>query len=311
MKKFGVLVVVMSLLSAGFAQEKVLHIHKKNYNKDGLVLDNEGKLYTGKAKEILKTSLLKNEGYLLGQVNKGSINGFWEYHDDGKIQGYHCYRANGDTTYSFKKNGRLDWVEVYDRKENSKTEIKVDKKGNVEAMHIFKYNEDDSYKNIFEYERFPGNYFDVTMTDYDYTSLTVVDFFQNEKQEEEIIMRDFDKHHELIKLITKDHQVKQILFLGDILEVPEDADYRLEKGFNASFTELKDHQNFKLSLLAGKEGVFDVVVKDGQIDMIDKRLNNESLMLIYSKKEGYVPREHEAITLLLKDIQTEIDTFLK
>ena len=124
-------------------------------------------------------------------------------------------------------------------------------------------------------------------------------------------MRDFDKHHELIKIVTNDHHVKEIMFLGSLLDNPEDAEYSLEKGFNASFTELKDKENFKLSLLKEKNIIFDVFVEEGQVVKIDKKLKGNSLMLLYTKEDGYVPVIHDKAEKLIKTTNQEINTFLK
>ena len=303
MKK--IIIALLLAFPVGLMAQKLLNIHSKNYNEKGLVIDNKGKLYTGKGKEVLK------KGYLLGDVKEGDISGVWEYYEHGEKIGYHCYKNGGDITYSFSITGKLDWIERFDIKKNITTKIKVGEENEIEALHILEFNKDDSKKNVFEYEKYKGNYYDVTIADYDYSSQTVVDYFQNNKGEQEIVMRDFDKHHELVKINALNNHISQILLLGDVLDTPEDADYKLEKGFSVSFTELKDKENFKLSLLKEKNIIFDVFVNGGKITSIDKKLNGNSLMLIYDMQGGYVPNEHQEAESLIKTVNDEISTFLK
>jgi len=286
---------ILSLLMSFVIAQKTLNIKTKNYNDKGLVINKDGKLYSGKAKESLK----KGE-YLIGKIEKGGFTGVWEYYKKNELKGYHYYEDNGNTTIATDSKKNLDWIEVISDEGKKVTEIKVSD-NQIEKLYIIDYKEDGSHKNTFEYEKFKTNYYDKTITDYDYNSLSVIDFFENNKGEQEIIFRDFDKHHELIKVTSKNHHVKDIFFLTDILETPEDADYSLEKGFNASFTELKNKDNFKLTLLNGKSPIFEIFVSDGQIVKLDKVLNNESLMLIYTKENGYVPDEHKKANTIIEE----------
>ena len=275
------------------AQDQLV-LKTKNYDAEGKVVDADGKLYTGIAKENLK-----KEGYLTGKIEKGNFVGAWKFYSKKELKGFHFYEDNGNKTIATDSKKNLDWIESISNDGEKVTEIKVNK-DEIEKLYIIDYKADGTHKNTFEFEKFENNHYDVTIADYDYNSLSVIDFFENNKGEQEIIIRDFDKHHELVKLTSKDHHVKDIFFLGDILETPEDADYSLEKGFNASFTELKDKDNFKLSLLVGKSPIFEIFVSEGQIIKLDKVLNNESVMLIYTKEKGYVPQEHEKANEIIK-----------
>ena len=283
----NVLVIVASLTSILVFAQKPLKISSKSYNDKGLIVDKSEKVYSGKAKEKLKGS------YLTGNVEKGKFVGTWELYEKKKLSGYHKYENEGNTTIAYDASKKLDWIETIEDDGKKVTEIKVDKNNDIEKLYILDYKKDGNHSNTFEYEKFTNNYYDVTIADYDYNSLTVVDFFKNNKGEEELVLRDFDKHHELIRVNSTNNHVKEIYFLGDILETPEDADYSLEKGFNASFTNLKDKDNFTLSLLTGKVPIFEIIVKNGHVIELNKVKKEGSSMTLYSKEKGYAPTEHQ------------------
>lgn len=304
MKK--IILFLLTLTSLVSFSQKPLKINSTSYNDKGLIIDKNGELYSGEAIEPLKKG-----GVLKGKVNNGDITGTWKYLVKNELIGYHYYKDNGNSTYAFDAKKNLDWIETIDISTNTITEIKVDKLNKVEKLYIIDYKEDNSHENTFEFEKFTGNYYDITIADYDYNSLVVLDYFKNNKGEQELVLRDFEKHHELIKFFSKDNHISEILFLGDILEKPEDADYKLEKGFNASFTNLEDKDNFKLSLLEGKNSIFEILVTNGKIVSLDKVLNNKSTMLIYSEKEGYAPKDHEKANKLIEKANIEIKSLLK
>ena len=293
MKKITLFILISSsLLGLG---QKPLKIKDKNFNKKGLVVDNNGKLYTGEAIEILKISFFKNEGYLKGKVNNGDISGLWEFYQKKELAGYHYFKNNGNITYAFQKDGTLDWIELLENEWNKLTEIKVGDGKTIEKLYIIDYNKDGSKKNTFEYITNQDDYYDVVVADYDYSTQTVLDYFENNANEQEIVIHDFNKKHELIALNSKNKQITQIFLLGDLLESPEDAHYSLDKGFFASFTDLQDKNNFKLTLLKEKEPIFEIIVVNGMIETFDKVLNKKSVMLLYTHEDGFVPNEQEKI----------------
>ena len=209
MKK--IVIALLSLLPIVALAQKTFKITSKSYNSEGLILDKSGKPFSGNG-----TESLKKEGILTGEVINGNAIGLWKHHKKKTLQGYNYYENKGNTTYAFNSQKELDWIEVIDVNNNSVTEIKVDKKGSIEKLYIIDYNKDNSHENTFEFEKLTGDYYDITIADYDYNSLSVIDYFKNNKGEQELVLRDFDKHHELIKINSQDHHIKDIMLLGDL-----------------------------------------------------------------------------------------------
>ena len=297
MKKIFILTTILSIaFTSSFAQEKVLHIHEKSYNDDGKIIDTHGKLYSGKAKEKLK-----GEGYLIGEVNKGDISGKWGFYEHNKITGYHHYLSNGDTTFSYDLKGKLLWVDVFQK--NKEFSIYLDEKQEIKFLKSNTYDNKDAKTNMFDFQIYEENHFQSTLSDYDYKSDVVIDYFESKAGEQEIIIKKLSNSKELVKIICDKHKVKEVYLVEDILENPEDADYKLDEHFDISFTEVKNHENFSIHLIKDKKIIFDASIVDGEILVVDKYISETERFIIYDKKEGYAPSEHKIANELISVLE--------
>ena len=295
MKKLNFSILVFLLISLqSFSRDKILQIHGRNYNNQGLVIDKTGKLYTGKAREKLK-----HEGYLVGDVKNGDISGIWEYYEKNELKGYHYYLSNGDTTFAFDLNGKVQWIEVFGYNKNYNLSLD---NGEIKSLFITYLNKEGKKTNIFEYEEMYAHHFDATIVDYDYASRTVIDYFENKSGEQEIMIRDFKKHKELVKIICDNHKVLNIYLNGEVLEVPEDADYKLTDHFSISFTDVKNENDFDLHLIKNKKTGFEVNIKNGEIIALDKYISKNEKFVLFEKKKGYLSSEKKKLDFLINEL---------